>query len=171
MSQVYVSIGSNIDREKNISASLDALHSQFGDLIISSVYESEAVGFDGDPFYNLVVGFETDSLIGELYRVLRDIEFENGRSRSGAKFSSRTLDIDILTYDNCHGTFDGVDLPRAEIDYNAFVLWPLAEIAGLDTHPVTNMNYTDMWSAFDKSCQKLWPVDFIWRGKKTKLSK
>ena len=48
MAQVYVSIGSNIDRVKNITASLDALHENFGPLAISSVYESEAVGFDGD---------------------------------------------------------------------------------------------------------------------------
>jgi 2-amino-4-hydroxy-6-hydroxymethyldihydropteridine diphosphokinase len=164
MSKVYVSIGSNIDRAKNISASLDALHTRFGDLTISSVFESEAVGFDGDPFYNLVVGFTTELSVGELFENLRDVEFENGRCRSGAKFSSRTLDIDILTYDDRAGKVDGIELPRAEIDYNAFVLWPLAEIAGLDTHPVTNISYADMWSAFDKSCQKLWSVGFIWRG-------
>ena len=59
MAHVYVSVGSNIDREDNIAMALRLLEASFGELQCSSVYESEAVGFDSDPFYNLVVGFDT----------------------------------------------------------------------------------------------------------------
>lgn len=58
MTRGYISIGSNIDKDKYIPASLRALEQAFGELTISSIYETEAVGFTGDVFYNLVVGFE-----------------------------------------------------------------------------------------------------------------
>ena len=60
MPKGYISIGSNIDKDKNILASLQALEHHFGKLTISSIYESEPVGFTGDTFYNLVVGFNSE---------------------------------------------------------------------------------------------------------------
>ncbi len=56
MARAYVSVGSNIDRERNVKAALDALSAAYGELHTSSVFESEPVGFEGDPFYNLAVG-------------------------------------------------------------------------------------------------------------------
>lgn len=164
MAQVYVSIGSNQDRSRYIRASLDALHAAFGELLLSSVYESEAVGFDGENFYNLVAGFETELSVGELSRRLKAIEDDNGRCRKGPKFSGRTLDIDILTYDALNGDRDGVQLPRNEIVKNAFVLLPLAEIAPNVLHPVLKTSYAEMWQDYDRD-QQLWSVDFEWAGK------
>ena len=164
MAVIYLSIGSNIDRQQNITAALDALVDNFGQLLISSVYESEAVGFNGDPFYNLVVGITSGLSVGALFNVLRDIEFKHGRCRSGERFSSRTLDVDILSYDDAVGEIEGVKLPREEVLYNAFVLQPLAEIAPDDMHPVEQKTYQQLWTEYDKNKQKLWPVDFIWRG-------
>ena len=66
VAKVYVSIGSNIDRERHITAALDALAEKFSVLDISSVYESEAVGFAGDNFFNLVAGFDTDKTVSAL---------------------------------------------------------------------------------------------------------
>ncbi|WP_027857787.1 2-amino-4-hydroxy-6-hydroxymethyldihydropteridine diphosphokinase [Marinobacterium jannaschii] len=163
MAQVYVSIGSNMDRERYISSCLDALQKEFGALQLSSVYESEAVGFAGDPFLNMVAGFQTLLPVGELSVRLKQIEDEHDRCRQGPKFSGRTLDIDILTYDDCQGNCDGIQLPRDEITRNAFVLWPLAEIAAETCHPLSQQSYAQLWSDYDKSKQKLWPVDFIWQ--------
>lgn len=162
MTQVFLSLGSNIDRERHIRAGLDALAAQFGELQISRVFESVAVGFEGDNFYNLVVGIQTDLPVGQLALCLRGIEDANGRLRSGPKFSARTLDIDILTYGDLSGTVDGVKLPRAEIEKNAFVLQPLAELAPDIVHPLTGKTFARMWAEYDKTKQKLWPVDFSW---------
>lgn len=164
MAKIYVSIGSNIEREKHIVAGLDALADQFGELVISSVYESESVGFVGDHFLNLVAGFEATLPVGELSVSLREIESRSGRTRSETRFSGRTLDIDILTYDDCCGVFDGIRLPRAEILDNAFVLLPLAEIAPDAVHPVVQQSYAALWRCYDKP-QKLWPIAFRWRDR------
>ncbi|GAA5525765.1 2-amino-4-hydroxy-6-hydroxymethyldihydropteridine pyrophosphokinase [Microbulbifer aestuariivivens] len=162
---MFLSLGSNIDRERNIRAGLDALAREFGGvgaLRVSRVFESVAVGFDGENFYNLVVGVHTDLPVGQLSLRLRAIEDANGRVRGGPKFSARTLDIDILTYDELAGEFDGVQLPRAEIVKNAFVLLPLAELAPAQRHPLSGETFAEMWAQYDKGRQKLWPVDFVW---------
>lgn len=147
----YISIGSNIDKEKNIPASLEALKAQFGNLIISSIYESEPVGFTGDPFYNLVVGFDSNLDVNEVFQILKQIELDNGRNRDCKKFSARTLDLDLLLYGDLILTEDRTQLPRHEIEHYAFVLEPLAEIAGHLRHPVSGERYAKMWEQFDKT--------------------
>jgi 2-amino-4-hydroxy-6-hydroxymethyldihydropteridine diphosphokinase len=148
MAQVYVSIGSNIDKHKNISGCLNALAEHFGALVLSPIYESEAVGFSGDNFFNLVAKFETKLSVGELNDQLKAIEDLYGRKRSGPKFSGRTLDIDILTYDDLIGEIDGVQLPRDEITKNAFVLLPMNDIAADETHPELQVPYGRLWFFF-----------------------
>jgi len=170
MANVFVSIGSNIERYTNISASLDALAEQFGQLRLSRVYESEAVGFEGDNFLNLVAGFQSDKGVGELLAILRQIEDDNGRLRNGPRFSSRTLDIDILTYDDVVGEVDDVELPRDEIEHNAFVLLPMVDIAPNALHPALGETYQSLWEAYDQGQQKLWPVQFNWRGESISTS-
>jgi 2-amino-4-hydroxy-6-hydroxymethyldihydropteridine diphosphokinase len=162
MAYVLVSIGSNINRYQYITASLDALQQNFGELLISPVYESESVGFDGSDFLNLVVGFNSDLSVPMLSELLRKIEQDNGRRRDGPRFSPRTLDIDILTYDDAVGDFDGIVLPRDEITKNAFVLLPLFNIVPQWRHPVNKKTYAELWQAYDQSSQKLWPVNFRW---------
>lgn len=163
MVQVYLSIGSNIDREKNLRSGLTALADLFDDLVLSSLFESEAVGFDGSPFYNMVVGFQTSQNIEQLSKTLRDVEFKFGRELNAKKFSPRTLDLDILLFGNLIQT-KPVQLPRDEITFNAFVLWPLAEIAPLHTHPVLKKTYQSLWQKFDKTTQQLKIIPFNWQG-------
>ncbi|MCV6625265.1 MAG: 2-amino-4-hydroxy-6-hydroxymethyldihydropteridine diphosphokinase [Cellvibrionaceae bacterium] len=164
MALVYLSLGSNEDREFHIASCLDALSAQFGQIQLSSVYESESVGFKGEPFYNLVVAIETELSVGELNTCLKQIEDKHGRRRDVPRFSGRTLDVDILTYDNRVGEVDGVVLPRDEITENAFVLLPLAELAPEARHPELGQSYRHLWQAYDRN-QRLWPVDFYWRGR------
>ncbi|AJD49412.1 7, 8-Dihydro-6-hydroxymethylpterin-pyrophosphokinase, HPPK [Isoalcanivorax pacificus W11-5] len=162
MTRVYLSLGSNIDREHNIRAGLDALAAQFGEVHLSPVYESEAVGFDGAPFLNLVARIDTGLPLGELAGLLRDIEADHGRVRGDKKFASRTLDIDVLTYGDLTGLVDGVELPRDEILKHAFVLRPLADLAPQARHPVLGETYAALLARLDMSAQKLWQVPFRW---------
>lgn len=164
MARVYISIGSNIEREKNVCAALDALKEWFGNLLLSPVYESEAVGFDGEPFLNMVVGVDTGLTVAELSTRFKQLEADNGRRRDVPKFSGRTLDLDILTYGRQVGQVDGVELPRGEILKNAFVLKPLADIAPEKLHPVCGETYARLWQSYDRD-QKLWPINFSWQGR------
>jgi len=160
---VLVSIGSNIERYRHISAGLDALAEFFGALQLSRVYESEAVGFDGSNFLNMVAAFDTDMALEDVSSCLKQIEDNNGRVRGGPKFAARTLDIDILTYDDLAGSFAGISLPRDEITKNAFVLLPLSEVAPEGVHPSLGLSYLTMWQEYSGN-QKLWPVPFDWNG-------
>jgi 2-amino-4-hydroxy-6-hydroxymethyldihydropteridine diphosphokinase len=157
--RVYVSIGSNVEREKNIRGAVDKLRAQFGDLTISPVYESEAVGFVGNNFLNLVVGFDTDLSLAEITKLLRAIERKHGRVRGDQKFSDRTLDLDPLLYGDLIDHFPPNNVPRHEIGQYAFVLRPLSDIAGQARHPETGERFANMWSGFEANGQRLWDVE------------
>ena len=160
MARIYISLGSNIDREAHTRAGVAALRETFGELELSSVYESEAVGFDGDAFYNMVIACDSSDDVHTTNKKLAEIEDANQRDRSGPKFSSRTLDLDLLLYDDLVLSENGLTLPRDEILKNAFVLWPLAEIAPELKHPVVKKNYAELWAEFDRSKERLHPVAF-----------
>ena len=160
MATVYVSNGSNINREHHVSQSLKALHYRFAPLHISKFYDCEAVGFKGDNFLNLVVGFECDLPIAELVKILHQIESENDRKRQTKTYASRTMDIDILLYGNQVGVIDGVELPRGEITEYAFVLRPLVDIAAQERHPTLDISYQQLWENFDQLSQKTEPIPF-----------
>jgi 2-amino-4-hydroxy-6-hydroxymethyldihydropteridine diphosphokinase len=162
MSKGYISIGSNIDKDKNILASLQALEEHFGKLTISSIYESEPVGFTGDTFYNLVVGFNSELAVKEVAKQLRQIELDNGRTRDSQKFSARTLDLDLILYDDLILNDGRLRIPRDEIERYAFVLEPLAEIAPTLKHPISHLSYADLWKKFDKTYLKQKRVTPAW---------
>ena len=158
MAKVFLGLGSNIQREENIASGLQALAQQFDVVRTSPVYESEPVGFEGDAFYNLVMQVETLLPVKEVQLILRKIEHDHGRGFDVKGPGPRALDIDILLYDDLVGHFDGVTLPREEILLNAFVLWPLAEIAPADIHPLLQKSYAGLWSEYDKTRQVISPV-------------
>ena len=160
MATIYISLGSNINRAENTRSGIRALKQAFGELQLSSVYESESVGFIGDAFYNMVIACQVSTGVHETNQLLREIEDANGRDRSGPKFSSRTLDLDLLLYGDLQIDEKGLKLPRGEILKNAFVLWPLAEIAPDLKHPENESSYAELWAAFDKNKESLKPVEF-----------
>ncbi|MHC6223641.1 2-amino-4-hydroxy-6-hydroxymethyldihydropteridine diphosphokinase [Pseudomonas sp. X10] len=161
LSTVYLGLGSNTDREKHLCAGLDALAGILEDMRCSTVFESQAVGIKSGPFYNLVVTGQTRLPLLELDRRLKFIEADNGRYAPDRK--GLPLDIDVLMYDDLHGTFDGLLLPRAEILKNAFVLWPLSLIAPELVHPGVGKSMGQLWEEAQID-QVLAPVPFEWRG-------
>jgi 2-amino-4-hydroxy-6-hydroxymethyldihydropteridine diphosphokinase len=142
----WISVGSNVHRKRSIRGAIAHLHGLFGPLVTSPVYETQAVGFDGKPFYNLVVGVETACPVGDINRMLRAIEDAHGRVRGPDKFAPRTLDLDLLTWGDAAGVIDGYELPRDEILRYAFVLAPLADVAPSERHPVVQETYAALWS-------------------------
>ncbi|WP_455232625.1 2-amino-4-hydroxy-6-hydroxymethyldihydropteridine diphosphokinase [Geopseudomonas aromaticivorans] len=161
LSTVFLGLGSNTQRHEHLRAGLDALADFLVDLRCSPVFESEPVGIRSGPFYNLAVMAQTDLPLAELDRRLKAIEADNGRYAPGRK--GLPLDIDVLLYDDLIGDFDGLQLPRAEILRNAFVLWPLALLAPQVRHPGEGRSFAALWQAA-RSEQRLWPVSFDWRG-------
>lgn len=163
----WLSLGSNVERERHIHEGLDALAARFGALRVSSVYESAAVGFDGPAFYNLAVGLETDLAPEKLVEALRIIEDHHGRDRSQPRFSDRTLDIDLLLLGSLQGRFGDVELPRPDITRQPFVLGPLAEIAPDLVLPGTDAPLSDTWKK--RQADALSRVPFDWQGKSLPL--
>lgn len=161
MTTIYISLGSNIERDRHIRAGLDALHAEFGELQVSRVFESEAVGFNGRPFYNLVAAAETGLPLATVCQRLRAMEFAHGREPDAKKFAPRTLDLDLLLYGDLVCDTPLV-LPRGEVLTNAFVLWPLAELAPTLHHPVDGRTMGELWECYDKASQQLCPIPFHW---------
>jgi 2-amino-4-hydroxy-6-hydroxymethyldihydropteridine diphosphokinase len=165
MARVYLGLGSNVERERHILAGLDALHALFGALDLSPVYDCPAIGYDGAPFLNLVVGADTHHGVGALASTLRDIEVAYGRQPDATRSTPRELDIDMLTYDNLAGRVEGVELPRGEILHNAFVLRPLAELAPTACHPLEGSTYAELWARYSHRAQPIRRIDFRWRDR------
>jgi len=163
MARLYISLGSNVERQHYVNAGLTALEKLFGSLTLSSLFASKAVGFDGAEFYNMVIGATTELSIEKVAKALRDIEFANGRQVDAKKYSPRTLDLDLLLFDDLI-LETPAQIPRAEITENAFVLWPLAEVAPQTKHPILRQSYQQLWQAYDKTQQQLTAVDFSWQS-------
>lgn len=156
MAAIFIGIGSSIQRRENISQGVLLLKAHFGALNLSSVFESEAVGFDGVNFYNLVVELNSELAIEQVIQILKNIEIQLGRPEKASKYAPRTLDLDLLLYDL--NIVPELDIPRAEITKNAFVLQPLAELAPNLMHPILAVSYKELWSKYPPNKQKLWKV-------------
>lgn len=160
MSRVLLGLGSNIDPAYHLPLGLTALDELLRDVRCSCVYEGEAQGFVGDPFWNLVLEGVTDLAVADLQKALRNIEYAYGRPVDAPRFSSRALDIDILIFGELVGEHAGVELPRGEILDVAFVLRPLAELVPEAVHPLVGKSYATLWHEFDQESQPLRRVRF-----------
>lgn len=141
MTTVYAGLGSNLRPEDNLRVAVRDLARQFGPLRLSPVYRNPAIGFEGDDFLNLVVGFDTDQEVAEVVDVFERLHGQAGRTRGGERFVSRTLDIDLLLYGDCIA--DEPPLPRPDILEYLFVLQPLVDIAPGLRHPQTGRSLRD----------------------------
>ena len=160
MATVFLGLGSNIDAEKNLRLAVAQLRALFGDLTISPVYRSAALGFDGPDFLNLVLALSTDADPLDVLEQIERIHEMAGRSRGPDKFSSRPLDIDLLLYGDRVDPEQPLRLPRRDILEYSFVLRPLADIAPDLVHPVTGRTVEEHWREFDIGGHPLTPVEF-----------
>jgi len=129
MPRAWLSLGSNLEPERHLRAALAELRARFGAIVVSPTYRFPAVGFDGPDFLNLAVGLDSDLDAPALDAWLHALEDRHGRRRDVPRFSSRTLDVDIVLFDDLVLRGPGhLDIPRKELA-EAFVLKPLADIA------------------------------------------
>jgi 2-amino-4-hydroxy-6-hydroxymethyldihydropteridine diphosphokinase len=155
---VYVAAGSNLDPERNLAKALELLAARFGPLRVSKAYRNAAVGFEGPDFVNLVVGFETHEPVRAVLETMRGIEEQCGRRRSAPKWASRTMDLDILLYGDLVCDEPDLKLPRPGLLTRAFMLGPIAELAGDVVHPVVRRSLRDLWREFDQHAHPMQEV-------------
>ena len=155
MAIVYLGLGSNVAPEKNLALAAHELRRRFRLREFSSVYRSESLGFDGDDFLNAVACIETHKTPLDLCRELEEIHDLAQRERASDRFSSRTLDIDLLLFGQQVITEAPIRVPRSDVLEYSFVLRPLAEIAPDLVHPVTGKTLSSHWSEFDAAIHPL----------------
>jgi 2-amino-4-hydroxy-6-hydroxymethyldihydropteridine diphosphokinase len=140
---VFISIGSNLYAEKNISLVKDHLDLLF-DVTYSSIYKTPAEGFVGEDFLNRVCKFETEMNPYEVRRILKEIEKDMGRTIDQKGMSNRVIDLDLILYGDFEINDLELEIPSADIEKYKFVLEPLAEIAPNFIHPVLKVSYLDL---------------------------
>ncbi len=162
MRRIYLGLGSNIEPERNLKLGFREIERCFGPLTVSPTYKGASVGFDGDDFLNLVVGFDGEQTPSELVEVLEDIHKLAGRVREEERFLSRTLDIDLLLVGDLVTDGPPAKLPREDVLTCAFVLRPLTDIAPELEHPVSGKTMREHWEEFDQASQPLteYALDF-----------
>lgn len=156
---VYVAAGSNVEPRRHLARALGLLRREFPDLVASRAYANTAVGFSGEDFINLVVGFQTTLTLADLLERLHSIEEACGRARLAPKWEPRSMDLDVLLFGDFVGDYPGAKLPRADLVKRAFMLGPLAEIAAGVRHPTDGRTIGELWAAFDQAAHPLRPVD------------
>ena len=143
----WLGIGSNRDPEHHVRIAVAALRDAFDDVVLSPVYRSAAVGFEGRDFLNLVARVRTSLEPLALKAWLNELESRHGRDRDMPKFSDRTLDVDILLYGDQIMTTPELTLPRGEIVRFAHVLQPLADLDPALRHPTDGRTMAELLAA------------------------
>lgn len=147
MHRAWLSLGSNLEPERHLRAALAELRERFGDVRVSPVYRFPAVGFDGPDFLNLAAGIDSDLDAFALNNWLHALEDRHGRRRDVPRYSSRTLDVDIVLFDALVLSGPGnLQVPRKELA-EAFVLKPLADIAPAVREPLSGRTLAELCAA------------------------
>ncbi len=148
MPTVYLGLGSNSRPEENLQLCAHELRQRFNVQRFSRVYRNKALGFSGEDFLNAVACVQTPKSPVEVCDELEHIHRLAGRRRGKSAFMSRTLDVDLLLYDDWVENEPPVRVPRDDVLKYAFVLGPLAEIAPDYAHPLTGHTLAFHWSDF-----------------------
>jgi 2-amino-4-hydroxy-6-hydroxymethyldihydropteridine diphosphokinase len=158
MTAVYVAAGSNVEPIKNLRRALRELSKHYA-LNFSPAYQNKAVGFDGEDFINLVVGFDTTHSIDQVIAHLHEAETACGRPRNAPKWAARTMDLDLLLYGQLVSDIAGRKLPRPDLLKRPYMLRPLADLAPTLIHPVIGTTMAELWKQFDQTAHEMHPIN------------
>jgi 2-amino-4-hydroxy-6-hydroxymethyldihydropteridine diphosphokinase len=167
--EVFVAAGSNVEPIRNLRIALDVLNGHFAPLQVSRAYQNAAVGFAGDDFVNLVLGFETDLPLQAVMERLHDAEAACGRERHAPKWAPRSMDLDILLFGEMLCDEPGLKLPRPDLLKRPYMLGPAAEIAPTLVHPTAHRTLGDLWQDMQatQAAHTMRPVELGWSAGKT----
>lgn len=165
-----LSLGSNIQPAENLRYAINALAGSYRQIRVSKIYQSAAVGFDGPAFLNAAVALDSIDSAEQLIERCRQLETDCKRNRDAPRFSSRTMDIDLVLLGDTIRADDGIKLPRAELYDQAFVLRPMLDIAANQLDPVTGLSIEALWERLisvapdSESTFRVYPLDFQMAG-------
>ncbi len=158
MPDVYVAAGSNIQPGLRLREALALLKAEFGTLRVSPAYRNAAVGFEGEDFVNLGVGFTTALSAQQVVERLQSIETRCGRPRDAPKWAPRAMDLDIVLYGDLVCAEAALVLPRPDLVRRAYMLKPMVDIAPDVVHPTLGRTLAEIWEEHDDG-HELTPVD------------
>ena len=164
MTEVLVAAGSNVEPVANLRRALGALARHYPGLRCSRAYRNAAVGFAGEDFVNLVLGFETGDDVGTVIGHLHEAEAACGRERNAPKWAPRSMDLDILLYGDRVHEEPGLVLPRPDLVRRPYMLGPAAELAPDFVHPVLGVTLGELWRRFDQAAHTMRAIDVGWRA-------
>ena len=159
MPTVYVAVGSNVEPERNLALGIRELRREFPDVRFSPWYRNRAVGFEGADFINLVAVFTTALPIDAVLARLHAIETLCGRPRDAPRWAPRSMDLDVLLYDELICDEPHLKLPRPDLLKRAFMLGPLAVLAPELVHPTEKLTIGELWRRFDRAAHPLVEVE------------
>jgi 2-amino-4-hydroxy-6-hydroxymethyldihydropteridine diphosphokinase len=154
----YVSGGSNLDAQHNLTHAARALRARHPGARFSRCYRNKAVGFDGPDFINFVVELPVAGDPALLKGELECIETQCGREPDAPKWAPRTMDLDILLFGDLVQNMQGLQLPRPDLLRWGFMLGPLTELAPRLLHPVLQRPLQELWQGFNRDANPLAPV-------------
>ncbi|MGH8140724.1 MAG: 2-amino-4-hydroxy-6-hydroxymethyldihydropteridine diphosphokinase [Steroidobacteraceae bacterium] len=155
MPNIYIAAGSNVDPERHLTMAVRELHKVFPDVRFSSWYRNRAVGFVGQDFLNCVAAFTSELPVHAVVEHLHAIETLCGRPRDAPRWAPRTMDLDVLLYDDLVCNEPKLKLPRPDLLKRAYVLGPLAELAPQVLHPTAQLTIGELWERFDRAAHPM----------------
>jgi 2-amino-4-hydroxy-6-hydroxymethyldihydropteridine diphosphokinase len=158
MNDVYIAAGSNVDPLPNLRLALRELTRHYPDLRLSTAYRNPAVGFVGDDFINLVVGFATTDSLDQVIANMHAAEALCGRSRTAPKWEPRSMDLDLLLYGTKICDESHLKLPRPDLLKRSFMLRPMAELAPTLRHPVEGKSMRQLWDESGLHDHQMTPI-------------